>query len=209
MLKQIYNYFADKIVTWIGTVKWHTTRTLTTYDKDIIKQKLTDNYFIILTRHDGYLSSYAIAFSHFLLTGKVGYYAHSLMNVEDTVKNDDDYRFIEATRIGVHYSGFDQAIDDQTSSVVLLKPKNMALNRWTEVLDKARSYVGKEYDTLYDLANDNKLSCVELIRQALRGEPDYDINFAEFEKMIRKSKNLDPQMFYECSDFEIECEIRH
>jgi hypothetical protein len=209
MFKQIFNYIADKVVTWIGTVKWYTTRVLTTADINIIKQKLNDNYYIILTRHDGYLSSYAIAISHLLLTSKVGYYAHALMNVEDTVKNDDDYRFIEATRIGVHYSGFDAAIDNHTSSIALLKPKNMPIERWTAVLDKAKSYLGREYDTLYDLADTRKLSCVELIREALRGEPDYNVNFAEFEKMIKKYKNLDPQMFYECPDFEVAYEVRH
>lgn len=209
MLKEIFNTLVDKVVTMIGKVKWKTKRVLLEEEKEIIKKLLEQDYYIILTRHAGFLSSYAISFSHLLLTGKMGYYAHCLMNVEDTVKNDNDYRFIEATRVGVHYSGFNEAIDDQTSAIALLRPKNMSLSRWTDVLDKARSYVGKEYDTLYDLANDNKLSCVELVRQALRGEPDYDTNFAEFEKMINKSKNLDPQMFYECSDFEIEYEVRH
>ena len=131
------------------------------------------------------------------------------MNLEDEVKTDDDYRFIEATRAGVHYSGFSEVFNDQTSSVALLKPRHFSLEHWTAIMDKAKSLLGRPYDTLYDLANDNNISCVELVRDALRAEADYDLYFANFEKLISSSKNLDPHMYYECDDFEVVWESRH
>ena len=39
-------------------------------------------------------------------------------------------------------------------------------------------------------------------------DPDYYTNFANFEKLIAERKNLTPQMFYECPDFEVVFEIR-
>jgi hypothetical protein len=39
-------------------------------------------------------------------------------------------------------------------------------------------------------------------------EPDYQENFANFEKMIKERKNLTPQMFYDCPDFEVVYEVR-
>jgi hypothetical protein len=75
-------------------------------------------------------------------------------------------------------------------------------------MDKAMTEIGKPYDSLFDLKNDNALSCVELGRTALMAEPNYYTNFANFEEMIRKRKNLTPQMFYECPDFEVVYEIR-
>jgi hypothetical protein len=76
-------------------------------------------------------------------------------------------------------------------------------------MDKANSDVGKPYDTLFDLKNDNALSCVELVRDALKATDNYEQDFANFEKMIKRSKNLDPHMFYRCADFEIIYEVRH
>jgi hypothetical protein len=85
----------------------------------------------------------------------------------------------------------------------------MTLEDWTLAIDKAKTETGKPYDTIFDLANDKALSCVEVIRVALQATPDYAENFAEFEKMIGKTKQLDPQMFLECSDFEVVWEVRH
>lgn len=207
-LKIWVNKVATEFVTWLGTVKWRTHHVLATEDHVQIKQLLEKDYYIVLTMHRGFLSSYAVWLAHLVLTLKPGYYAHSLMNVEDEVKGDDDFRFIEATRVGVHYSGYDHAIDDQMTAIALLKPKHMTLEDWTTALDRAKTELGKPYDTLYDLASDQELSCVELVRAALQYIPDYDKKFANFEAMIAKYKNLDPHMFYECEDFEVVCEIR-
>ena len=209
LVTSTYNSIRNILAVMIGKINWKTKRVLSPEEFETIRQKLKDDYYIILSRHDGHLSTYAIALAHCFLTHHWGYYAHVFMNLEDTVLSDNDYRFIEATGTGVHISGFSGVFDDQTSSVALLKPKSMSLDKWTSVMDKAKTELGKPYDTLFDLANDNKLSCVELVRDALRNEPNYETDFANFEAMIADAKNLDPQMFYECSDFVVEYETRH
>jgi hypothetical protein len=193
----------------IGKINWTSKKVATAEELKTVHDKLISNYYIIMTRHNGHLSTYAISLAHFLLTGRWGYYGHVLMNLEDTVDNDDDFRLIEAIGTGVTYSPFNRVFDNQCSSVALLKPKSMSLEYWTTVLDRAKTELGKPYDTLFDLSNDRALSCVELVRVALQKEPNYATDFANFESMIVKSKNLDPQMFYECPDFEIVYEFRH
>jgi uncharacterized protein YycO len=207
MFAKIENF----ISTIIGKINWTVPvyETLRHHEVDEIRQKLKDNYYIILSRHSGHLSTYAIAFAHLVLTGKWGYYGHAFLNVENEVKTDSDYKFMEATGKGVHYSDWAEAFDSQTGSVALLKPKSMSIEHWTAVMDKARTELGKPYDTLFDLTNDRALSCVELVRAALQAEPNYASDFANFEAMIAKNRNLDPQMFMECADFEVVYEVRH
>ena len=204
-----WNWFKDVGAYITGKINWKTSKIATPAEIDTIKSMLKDNYYIIATRHNGHGSSYVIDFAHLLFTGKWGYYAHVLMNLEDEVKTDDDYRFIEAVGTGVRITGFDNAIDNQTSSIALLKPKAMTLEKWTAAMDRAKLQEGKPYDTLFDLANDKALSCVEVVRVALQSTPNYAEDFAEFERMISTYKNLTPQMYYECSDFEVVWETRH
>jgi hypothetical protein len=124
------------------------------------------------------------------------------MNLEDTVKSADDFRFIEATGEGVHYSGFEDVFG-HVDAVALIKPKHMTIEEWTEALDSAKTYLGRPYDNLLDLKSSLEVNCVELIRLALQGIPDYDIKFANFEKMVAAKKKLTPDMFHECDDFEV------
>lgn len=203
----IFSTIADSVVRFIGNVNWTMKNPITVEEKQRIRELLKNNYYIILTRSNNHLSTYAIAFANFILTGKFSYWGHALMNFEDEVETDDDFKLLQATRIGVKYASFDEVFS--TNSAVLLKPKNMPLTDWTSVLDKAKMQVDKPYDTLYDLSNDKALSCVELVRVSLSNEPTYFTDFANFEKLISKNKNLTPQMFYDCNDFEIEFEIRH
>ena len=129
------------------------------------------------------------------------------MNFEDTVDTDADFRLIQSTGKGVAYAEFSEVFT--TSSTVLLKPKNMPVGDWTAIFDKAKTELGKPYDTLYDMAQDQQLSCVELVRQALLADPTYATNFANFEALVQKYKRITPQMFYDCEDFEVVYEIRH
>jgi hypothetical protein len=196
----------------IGKVNWNSKRVLTQSERDTLNEKLSKDYYVILSMHRGHLSVYFIQLAHWILSKfkKPGYYGHSFMNLEDTVDTTDDFRFIESTDTGVHYSGFNDVFDQQCSSVALLKPKNMTLEDWTAALDKAKTELGKPYDTLFDLSQDQNLSCVELVRAALMGDNDYDKNFAQFEAMIAQyGMRLDPQTFYECPDFEVVWEVRH
>lgn len=195
------------VIIWIGTVHWKPKHLLTVTEQQDIAAKLMDDYYIILTRRKNHLSTYATFVTSFFYTGKFSYWSHAMMNLEDRVNGVEDFRIVEAIGDGVQYTPFEQALD--VNSIVLLKPKNLTLSDWTAILDKAKSEVGKPYDNLFDLTNDKALSCVELVRTALKAEPDYDKNFAHFEAMIAKAHNeLTPQMFYDCEDFEVVYEIK-
>ena len=128
------------------------------------------------------------------------------MNMEDTVVNYTDFRFVEAVGTGVKYATFDEVMT--VNSIALLKPKNMKLEDWTAVLDRLKANVGKPYDTLFDLQQDQKLSCVELVRDALMADNDYFTNFPNFEAMCKKYNKITPQMFYDCEDFVVAYEVR-
>lgn len=199
------------IIDTISSIEWEQKYPITDQDKALLEELLTKNYFIIATRRSNLLSSYAISLANFLLRGKFGYYSHVLMNMENTVNSRDDFMFVEALGSGTQFSSFTNVFgngQDSPDAVALLKPKNMSIDKWTAVLDKAREQVGKPYDTLFDLKDESKLSCVELIRLALQSTPNYDVDFAHFEKMIKKHKNLTPQMFLDCKDFEVVWEVR-
>lgn len=196
----------NKIVFLIGKIEWKTTKYVSQEDLLTIKSMLKDDYFVIVTRRGNHLSTYFIGLIEVFLRFKFGYWSHSLMNLEDTVTEDKDFRLMQATGIGTAYAGFDEVFDVQ--GVALLKPKSMTLDEWTTVLDTAKAQLGKPYDTLFNIADDSKLSCIELTRKILMASPNYDEDFKHFETMIKKYKNVSPQMLYDCEDFEVFFEVR-
>ena len=203
----MFNELKTTIAGWIGKVQWKQKSGIRSTDLETISSMLKPNYYIILTRRSNHLSTYFISLANLLLTGKWGFYSHVLMNLEDEVKSEDDFRLIEATGTGVHYSTFNEVFVG-INAVALLKPKSMTPLEWTKVMDKAMTELGKPYDSLFDLKNDQALSCVELVRAALMATDNYSTNFANFEADIAKSKNLAPEMFRTCADFEVVYEIR-
>ena len=202
----IFSKIATTVITYIGNITWKEKNLVTSDEQQQIRNKLKSDYYIILTRNNSHLSTYAIAISNFFLTGKWGYWGHALMNFEDTVSTDSDFRLIQSTGTGVNYCTFGEVFT--TNSVVLLKPKNMLIEDWTLILDKAKTDIGKPYDTLFDLSQDKALSCVELVRDALMADPDYATTFANFEAMVQKYNRITPDMFYGCPDFSVVYEIR-
>lgn len=190
-----------------GIVNWNLKNPLNESELAQINKLLIPNYYIILTRNNNHLSSYIISLGDFFLEGKFGYWGHALINMENEVVNDTDFRFIEAIGTGVQYATFNEVT--AVNSIVLLKPKNMPIEDWSAVLDRAYSDIGKPYDTLFDMQQDQKLSCVELVRNVLMADPTYLTNFANFEAMVQKYGKITPQMFYNCPDFEIVYEVRH
>lgn len=206
-MKKLWN----KIVAWfiltIGKVHWAAKDTLTAEEQAAIRALLIPNYYVILTHRNNHLSTFFTEFANFFLTGKWGYWTHALMNMEDEVKDDKDFRLIESVGVGTKFTPFDEVFD--CHGVCILKPKNLPVAEWTGILDKAKSELGKPYDTLFNIANDNELSCVELVRAALMAEPNYITNFANFEATIAKYHNkLSPDMYYGNDDFEIVYEVR-
>jgi len=207
-IKELWNKVVAEGSYLIGKVNWKTKRVLTETDMLKIQELLKDNYYIILTRHNGRLTAYAISLAHFLITGRRGHYGHALLNIEDEVKTNDDFQFIESISQGVKYSSFDEVFDKQVGSVVLLKPRSMTIEKWTAIIDKARSELGKPYDLALDITTEDAINCVELVRDALKGEASYATDYSDLERMIKKYKTLDPQMIKECTDFEVVAEFR-
>lgn len=205
VLKKKWPAIRSWIILAVGKVHWKGRNFLTEDDKKLLRDSLKPNYYIILTRRRNHLSTFFTGLANYLLQGKWGFWSHALMNAEDEVKSVDDFRLVEAVGVGVKYTPFDEVFD--VNSVVLLKPKNMSDEYWTDIMDRLKEQIGKKYDTLFDIASDKELSCVELVRVALMAEPNYAENFANFEAMIVKNKNLTPQMFYDCPDFEHYLEI--
>ena len=192
----------------IGKINWGGNRYKVTGEElEIIRTMLKKDYYLILTRHNGHLSTYSVSLAHKVLTGRWGHYTHALMNLEGDVTKDEDFRIIEANGVGVHYSYFADVLT--CDSVALLKPKNMTIDEWTIVLERVKTHLGKPYDTLFDLQQDQRFSCISLIRNALMASPNYHTDFAHFEAMVQKAGNVDPNFLYECPDFEVVWETRH
>lgn len=191
----------------LGTVKWNLRNGITTAEQDIIRQKLTADYYIVLTRNNNHLSTYFIGLGDFLIGNGWSYWGHALLNIEGVVTNDGDFELVESTAVGVHIDTFANVFD--VNSVALLKPKNMPIEDWNVVFAKALTEIGKPYDNLFELNSDSAFSCVELVRAALMADPDYATNFANFEALVQHYKRITPQMFYQCSDFEVVYETRH
>lgn len=214
MLKKLWNWFSLNIIslcTWNGAkalLNGGIYYDITESEQDRIRKLLVSGYYIILTRRKTHLTTYLIALGTWIKTGKLGYWSHGLMNLEDSnVHDDQDYRLMEATGIGVHYSTFMQVFD--CDSVVLMKPKGFTIEDWTVCLDQLKKQEGKPYDTLFDLAQDNSLSCVELVRIALQASPNYLKEFSKFEAMVQSEGKVIPQMLYDCGDFDVVYEVRH
>jgi len=207
ILRKYFGAQIDWIVAQIAKVSWKQTSELTAEDKAIIMEMLKKDYYIIATRRRNHLSTWAIAISDYFLTRKVGFYSHVLMNLEDEVKSVDDFRLVEATGAGSHYTAFDDVFAG-VDAVCLLSPKDMTIEEWTVAMDKVKTLVGRPYDRLYDLADENALSCVELVRAALKANPDYLKEFFNFEVEIVNRKNLTPQMFVDCKDFTKAFEVK-
>lgn len=209
ILKTVMDFFAE--------IKWPAIQALFNKgiyyylqekDHDDLRDLLKPGYYFILTRRKCHLTTYLISIASLFTTGMFSHYSHALMNVDDgKAEIDRDYKFIEATAIGVHFSTFMEIFD--CDSVCLLKPKGVTNHEWVAVMDRALSDNGKEYDDLFDLSENKRLSCIELCRDALRALPDYETRFAEFESMIVKHGNkLTPQIVYDCAEFERIFEVR-
>jgi len=204
-----YNTFLYKIYNKLAAIpskiSWRSRLKLTEAEKDAIAKMLASGYYVILTGSTNHLSSIIVSFLSFVKTGKWAKYTHVLMNC-DNITNPSDrdkFKFVEATAVGVHYSTFDQVFD--CDYVCLLTPANVNNEEWTLVIDSLLTQVGKPYDDLFDLSDDSRVSCVELVLEALKSS-GYEEDFLNLEFMIKKEGNLVPQMYRDCPDFNIALE---
>jgi hypothetical protein len=117
---------------------------------------------------------------------------------------------IEAVGKGVQETYFDDVFD--CDSVVCLAPSFASDAEWAAVseivLEKARKQLGKKYDTIFNILEDNEVSCIELVRVSLMALPQYDLRFKDFEDMIHIYKNVTPQMLYDSKSFRVVWEVR-
>jgi hypothetical protein len=175
---------------------------LTREEKQRLAKLLASDYYIILTTNNYHLSSIMVRVLTFLKTGKWPRFSHVLMNVDfmDSPK-PDKFKFMEATVVGVHYASFDEVFD--CTDFCLLKPDEVDLKKYTKVIDELVENNGKPYDDLFDLLDDKSMSCVELVRDALMEIADYNKQFPNLEALIAKQKNLTPEDFYTCIDFDV------
>jgi hypothetical protein len=179
---------------------------LTDYDHDRIRGMLTPHYYFILTYRRTHLSSFLVKLGHWFVTGRWCTWTHALMNIEgDRIRNDLDFRLIEATVKGVHFSNFLDVFD--CDGVVLLSPTNISSDEWTRMLDLVLSFSGRKYDNLFDLTSAEKLSCVEVIYQAIRLSRLQD-KFPDLFDKLKSHRSLTPQMLYDCRDLKVALEIR-
>jgi hypothetical protein len=212
---RIYNLWAAA-ANFVSGIHWPRTQAvingglyyqLSEHDHDALRRLLKENYCLILTRRKSHLTTYFIGLMSWFATKKPAHYTHALMNVEGDITNHIDFKLIEATGKGVHYSTFMEVFD--CDSVAILKPRTVSLAEWTSVLDMAKASLGAEYDLLFDLADENKVSCIELCYKAIKRLPNYQVRFANLLKLIEEKKgDLTPQMLYDCGDMDVVFEAR-
>lgn len=176
-------------------------------DHNQIRAALRQDYLIILTHRRCHLTTYLIALISYLATGRGAHWTHALCNVEGDVENHMDYRLIEATGEGVHWSTFMQVFD--CDSVALLKPRGVASDEWTLVMDAVIRELGQGYDLLFDIRDASQVSCVEMLYQGIKMLPGFEQRFTNLLTLIRLNKGeLTPQMLYDCKDMDIVFEVR-
>ena len=177
-------------------------------DHNELRRKLSSGYYVILTAGHPALSGPAVKLATRIKNGYWPTFTHALMNVD----NEDDplashrFKLVESIERGVTYNTFMRVFDCDV--VALLRPKGFTEEQWERALERAKADVGKPYDTLFDLVDDTKMSCVELVRDALKGsfdtEEQYKEHFKHFESMIEENDgDLIPEMYYRCEDFEV------
>lgn len=205
---QVYQRLVNWFVPVIGKVTWqklfakfHGGRQylLTHEDKWAIRNTLSKHYCICLTRRHSHLSTYATAFAHFIKTGRWGYWSHVLMNCEQDVTKNADFRLVEATGVGCHESTFNEVFN--VDGAMLRIPEGFTLAEWTKVIDAMIDQEGKKYDMLFNFLDDSEISCIEAIYNALKTIPD-SVAFIELDKLLKRYKVLTPQMLADCKGFQ-------
>lgn len=195
---KIYNFLASIP----SKITWRRRGLVTREQKIEIATQLATGYYIILTGSKSHLSSVIVSFLSWIKTGTWARYSHVLMNC-DNITNPNDvsgFKFVEATATGVHYSTFDEIFNCDT--VCLLTPTNVSNDEWTKIIDALLEQKGKKYDDLFDLSDSSRVSCVELVLNALKSA-DYANDFKDLELLILEEGNLVPQMYRTSKDFKV------
>jgi hypothetical protein len=199
-----YTSIAYKIYHWLARIppkiRWSKKYAVNAQDKEHIANILAKGYYVILTGNKSHLSGVLVSLLSWLKTGKWAKYSHALMNcdnIEDP-NNTGGFKFVEAAVAGVVYTTFDEVFACDT--VCLLSPANVKNEEWTAIIDELVKHIGTPYDDLFDLSDSTRVSCVEVVLEALQ-KADYAEEFKHFDAMIKEEGNLIPQMYRDCPDF--------
>lgn len=186
-------------------------------DREAARELMKYRTYLWVSRRDTHLTTYLISFSDWVLSlgvwaknkfkGKrprFGFWSHAFLNY-------DDNELVEAIAKGVERNFFDEVFDCDAAAALL--PRNMSVSEWQDlqplIAEEMLKQLGKKYDSVFDLSDQDKVSCIELVRLVLKNKVhDYDLKFANFETMIEMYKNVTPQMLYESEDFVCVWEVR-
>lgn len=222
MIKGLITFISLKILSpfkWTFLKYFFTGRVydITPMEREYARALMKDGLYLWVSRRDSHLTTYLISLGDFILslrswlargqTGpgpRWGYWSHAFFNC-------DDNEIVEAIAKGVQRHFFDSVFD--CDSIAALVPSKMTVGEWEEIRpllsDEMLRHLGKKYDSVFDISNDDMVSCIELIRVVLKNKVEhYDLKFANFESMIKQYKNVTPQMLYESEDFKVVWEAR-
>lgn len=222
MWNKILRFVSLKIIspfkwTWLKYFLTGKTYDLQSSDRENARDLMTLGSYLWVSRRDSHLTTYLISFLDWLLVLKTwikngregmrprfGYWSHAFMNY-------DDNEIVEAVGKGVLKNFFDDVFD--CDAVAALVPRNISRLEWAmlqpKISEELEKQIGKKYDTSFDLSEDDRVSCIELVRLVLKNEiDDYDLKFSNFETIIKMYKNVTPQMLYESKDFVVVWEVR-
>lgn len=210
MNEKLYKFGLDPLmrlfsfVTWEWAAKLFTGRRygLLAIDWVNIMEILEKGNYLILVRRKSHLTTHLIAFAYFLRTGRWGYWAHAVCNVE----SDGAFKLVEATVKGVHWSKFNQVFN--CDSMVILKFKNFTQKELDKAAANILKEIGKPYDDLFNFMDDKRMSCIEVWYHMVKDLPGAEDKIRAFKGMLETGIKINPQDLYECSDFERLLEIR-
>lgn len=170
----------------------------------LLCDSLDKGYYIILTEDRGALSSWGVKLLHFCLTFTWPRYTHALVNVEETTATK--YLFMEAINKGVWFADFNEVFN--CDSIVFLSPIWYTQEEFDATVADVYAEIGKDYDIKFNYDDETNRSCVEIARQRMMTLPGYFEKMRRFEYLIKCEKNLTPQMFRDCPDFQVVLEIK-
>lgn len=222
LIKKLIRFFSLKILspihwTFIRYFITGETYLLTAHNREYARALMDDRLYLWVSRRGTHLSTHLIVLSDWVLSflswmrgglngrrPRIGFYSHAFFNCS---KNE----IVEAVGKGVQKVYFDDVFD--CDSVAALVPSNLTKDEWSsiqlKIVDGLSKVVGRDYDPFYDINDSTELSCIELVRHILmENVKDYQLKFAQFEKLIKEYGNVTPQMLYDSTDFMVVWEVR-
>jgi len=190
---------------------------LTSKDREEIREEMQAGLRIWVSRRETHLTTYFIGFFDWALAvwawfkngrkgikPKWGFWTHAFANI-------NSHEIMEAIAKGVTKSMFDDAFNCEAAAALV--PANLSVIEWhnisKEIVEELKLQDGKKYDSGFNLKDESKVSCIELMRLVLmKRVKDYHYKFADLEEDVRLYKNLTPQMLYDSKSFKVVWEVR-